>query len=69
MFQPILAHETFPGWGGSGECMLGKEDQEGHEHRRGKWTASSTCPEPGGKEVRGDVNLDKLKVAESSFVP
>lgn len=53
----------------SGECMLGKEDQEGHEHRRGKWTASSTCPEPGGKQGRGDVNLDKLKVAESSFVP
>ena len=49
--------------------MLGKVDQEGYEHRRGKWIASSTCPEPGGKEVRDDVNLDKLKVAESGFVP
>ena len=25
----------------SGECMLEKVDQEGYEHRRGEWTASS----------------------------
>lgn len=25
----------------SGECKLGKVDQEGYEHGRGEWTASS----------------------------